>query len=111
MLEAFNDMPIKQVGNGATIYMRDVAQVRDGSPCRPRSSAERHARGVLLTMLKNGNASTLDIVNQVKEMLPRIAGHAAAGAEDHQLFDQSLFVRAAVDGVVNESIIAACSPR
>ena len=98
--EAFNDIPIKVV-NGATIYMRDVAQVRDGFTTQTTVVRRDGKRGALVTLLKNGNASTLDIVNQVKAMMPRDQGGGAARAcEIELLFDQSLFVTAAVEGVV-----------
>jgi multidrug efflux pump subunit AcrB len=101
----FNDIPIKVV-NGATIHMRDVAQVRDGSQAQTTIVRRNGSRGALVTLLKNGNASTLDIVNQVKEMLPAIKASAPKGLDINLLFDQSLFVTAAVHGVVVESIIA-----
>ena len=103
---AFNDIPVKQ-SNGATIYLRDVAQVRDGY--NPQTTVVRRDgnRGALVTILKNGGASTLDIIRQVKEMMPSIRDSAPKGLDIDLLFDQSLFVQAAVDGVVHESVIAA----
>src|SRR5436190_7069678 len=101
--EAFNDIPIKVV-NGATVYMRDVAQVRDGSQAQTTIVRRNGSRGALVTLLKNGNASTLDIVNQVKAMMPAIKASAPKGLDINLLFDQSLFVTAAVHGVVVESI-------
>jgi CzcA family heavy metal efflux pump len=103
--EAFNNVPIKVV-NGATIYMKDVAQVRDGFTTQTTVVRRDGKRGALLTILKNGNASTLDIVNKVKALLPQLRAAAPAGLEIDLLFDQSLFVQAAVEGVVTESIIA-----
>src|SRR6266542_4240165 len=102
---AFNNIPIK-VANGATVYMRDVAFVRDGYTTQTTIVRRDGQRGALLTILKNGNASTLDIVGQVKAMLPQIRAAAREGLHIHLLFDQSLFVEAAVEGVVHESIIA-----
>src|SRR5436190_1323803 len=102
---AFNDIPIKVV-NGATIYMRDVAQVRDGSPVQTTIVRRNGSRGALVTLLKNGNASTLDIVNQVKGMMPQIQAAAPKNLRIELLFDQSLFVTSAIEGVVVESIIA-----
>lgn len=102
---AFNDIPIKVV-NGATVYMRDVAQVRDGSPSQTTIVRRNGRRGALVSLLKNGNASTLDIVNQVKQMMPQIQAAAPQDLRIELLFDQSLFVTAAVQGVVVESIIA-----
>jgi CzcA family heavy metal efflux pump len=102
---AFNDIPLKVV-NGATIYMRDVAQVRDGSSTQTTVVRRNGTRGALVTLLKNGNASTLDIVHQVKQMMPQIQASAPKGMKVELLFDQSLFVTAAIEGVVVESIIA-----
>ena len=102
---AFNEIPIK-VSNGATIYMRDVAQVRDGSSTQTTMVRRNGNRGALVTLLKNGNASTLDIVNQVKAMMPAIQASAPKDMNIELLFDQSLFVTAAIEGLVVESIIA-----
>ena len=102
---AFNLIPIKVV-NGATVYMQDVAYVRDGFAAQTTVVRRDGARGALVTLLKNGNASTLDIVKQVKAMLPEIQAAAPKGLKIDLLFDQSLFVEAAVHGVVVESIIA-----
>lgn len=102
---AFNDIPLKVV-NGATIYMRDVAQVRDGSSTQTTVVRRNGTRGALVTLLKNGNASTLDIVHQVKQMMPQIQASAPKEMKVELLFDQSLFVTAAIEGVVVESIIA-----
>jgi multidrug efflux pump subunit AcrB len=106
-IEAFNDLPIKQV-NGGMIYLRDVANVRDGSRVQTNVVRRDGQRGALLTILKSGGASTLDIIEQVKKLLPSMRAAAPPGLEINLLFDQSLFVRAAVEGVIRESIIAAC---
>lgn len=103
--ESFNDIPVKVV-NGATVYMRDVAQVRDGSTSQSTIVRRNGTRGALVTLLKNGNASTLDIVHQVQSMMPQIRAAAPEGLKIDLLFDQSLFVTAAIEGVVMESIIA-----
>jgi multidrug efflux pump subunit AcrB len=103
--DRFNDIPIKVV-NGATVYMRDVAQVRDGSTSQTTIVRRNGSRGALVTLLKNGNASTLDIVNQVKRLMPEIQAAAPSDLRIELLFDQSLFVTAAIEGVVTESIIA-----
>lgn len=103
--DSFNNIPIKLVG-GATIYMRDVAQVRDGSTSQTTIVRRNGSRGALVTLLKNGNASTLDIVNQVRKLMPEIRAAAPADLRIDLLFDQSLFVTAAIEGVVAESIIA-----
>lgn len=102
---AFNSIPIKVV-DGVTIYMRDVAQVRDGSQSQTTIVRRNGSRGALVTLLKNGNASTLDVVNQVKAMMPEIRAAAPKDLKIELLFDQSLFVKAAIEGVVSESIIA-----
>jgi CzcA family heavy metal efflux pump len=105
IVEAMNDMPVKQ-SNGATIYMRDVAQVHDGAA--PQSNVVRQDghRSALLPIIKSGG-STIDIVNRVKAVLPRIMSTLPPELSAKPLFDQSVFVRAAVDGVVKEAIIAA----
>ena len=104
-IDQFNRIPIKQVG-GAMIYMEDVAQVRDGFTTQTTVVRRDGTRGALVTILKNGKASTLDIVHQIKEKLPTIQASAPKGLKIDLLFDQSLFVEAAVEGVVHESIIA-----
>ncbi|MBS1790090.1 MAG: efflux RND transporter permease subunit [Acidobacteria bacterium] len=104
---ALNDLPIKQVG-GATIYLRDVAQVRDGSQVQTNIVRQDGRRSALLTILKGGGASTLDIVSRVKERLPKILTTLPKELNVNLLFDQSLFVRAAINGVLFEAIIAAC---
>ncbi|MBP6822675.1 MAG: efflux RND transporter permease subunit [Acidobacteria bacterium] len=104
---ALNDLPIKQVG-GATIYIRDVAQVRDGSQVQTNIVRQDGRRSALLTILKSGGASTLDIVSRVKERLPSVLSTLPKELNVNFLFDQSLFVRAAINGVLFEAIIAAC---
>jgi CzcA family heavy metal efflux pump len=102
-----NDLPIRTV-QGNTIYIRDVAHVRDGFT--PQTNIVRHdgQRAVLLTILKYGKASTLDIVDRVRAELPRIKAAMPPALEIQPTLDQSLFVRAAVDGVIQEAILAAC---
>ncbi len=102
---SFNDIPIRASG-GATIYMRDVAQVRDGSNSQTTVVRRNGTRGALVTLLKNGNASTLDIVHEVQQVMPEIRAAAPGDLQIDLLFDQSLFVTAAIEGVVTESIIA-----
>jgi multidrug efflux pump subunit AcrB len=101
-----NDVPIKQV-NGSMVYVRDVAHVRDGFAVQTNVVRKDGSRSALLTILKNGGASTLDIVNQIKALLPGMRAAAPPGLEMTELFDQSIFVRAAVGGVVQEGVIAA----
>ena len=101
-----NDLPIKTV-NGATVYIKDVAQVRDGYAVQQNIVRTNGTRSALLSVLKNGTASTLDIISRVREQLPRIMAGMPPGLEIKQLFDQSLFVRAAISGVLREGTIAA----
>ena len=103
--DLFNNIPIKTVGS-TTIYMRDVAQVRDGSTSQTTIVRRNGSRGALVTLLKNGNASTLDIVDRVKALMPQIKASAPKDLRIELLFDQSLFVTAAIEGVITESIIA-----
>src|SRR6266436_3873630 len=106
LVTALNDVPLKTV-NGAPIYMRDVAQVRDGYSVQTNIVRTDGNRSALLTVLKHGSASTLSVVNDVKKLLPQIAATLPADLKISQLFDQSLFVRASVGGVVREATIAA----
>jgi len=102
-----NDLPIK-TDKGATIYIRDVAHVRDGFPPQTNIAHVNGQRASLLTVLKSGSYSTLDIVSGVKAILPSIATTVPSNLEMHPLADQSLFVRAAISGVLREGMIAAC---
>ncbi len=102
-----NDIPVKTI-NGATIYMRDVAHVRDGFTPQTNVVRQDGVRGTLLSILKNGNASTTSVVKDVQAMLPQVAKTLPEGIQIKQLFDQSLFVRAAIQGVLKEALTAAC---
>ena len=106
LISQMNELPVKVV-NGATVYMKDVAQVRDGYIVQTNIVRTNGSRGALLTVLKNGKASTLSIVKAVKEVLPKILAGLPPELEVRQLFDQSLFVRAAILGVLREALIAA----
>jgi multidrug efflux pump subunit AcrB len=106
VLAALNDLPVKHV-NGAMVYVRDVAHVRDGFAVQTNLVRLDGRRSALLTVIKKGGASTLTIVTQLKELLPTIRAAAPAGLEVKELFDQSLFVRAAITGVLTEGAIAA----
>jgi len=106
VLSQLNDLPVKTV-NGATVYLKDVATVRDGFAVQTNIVRTNGTRGALLTILRNGQASTLDIVNKVKAQLPRIEAAMPPELKVRQLFDQSLFVRASINGVVREASIAA----
>ncbi|HTF43063.1 MAG TPA: efflux RND transporter permease subunit, partial [Terriglobales bacterium] len=102
-----NELPIK-TQNGATIYIRDVAHVRDGFPPQTNIVRQDGARGTLLSVMKNGGASTLDIVKNIKDMLPRLQSTLPPELNMKLLFDQSLFVRASIEGVIKEALTAAC---
>lgn len=106
-VEELNDLPIRTV-RGNTVYIRDVAHVRDGSPPQTNIVHVDGQRSALISILKVGNASTLDIVSRVKQLLPIIKKGLPPEMEIRPLEDQSLFVRAAIQGVVREAIIAAC---
>src|SRR6266571_2879143 len=102
-----NDLPIKQVGN-STIYLRDVAQVSNGFAPQTNIVRQDGRRGTLLTIMKTGAASTLDVVQGIRDMLPRVAMTLPSALHIQPLADQAIFVRAAVSGVIREAIIAAC---
>lgn len=106
LADQLNNLPVKQV-NGATIYMRDVAHVRDGAPPQRNVVRMDGHRAVLMSVLKSGEASTLDIVDDVKSILPRLKETLPKALTVVPLADQSIFVRAAVSGVIKEGIIAA----
>jgi multidrug efflux pump subunit AcrB len=106
IVEELNDLPIKTV-NGATIYVRDVAQVRDGYQPQQNVVRQNGVRGALLTVLKNGSASTIDVVNGVKQTMVRILKTLPPELDVKEFADQSLFVRAAINDVVKEGVIAA----
>ncbi len=102
-----NDLPIKVIGD-STVYLRDVANVRDGFSPQTNIVRQDGRRGALVTVLKSGNASTIDVVEGVRNLLPRVAGTLPPELNIKPLADQSLFVRAAVNSVIREAIIAAC---
>jgi multidrug efflux pump subunit AcrB len=106
VLDEMNGLPMKVV-NGATVYLRDVAQVHDGYSVQTSIVRTNGSRGALLTVMRNGKASTLAVVNNVKEYLPKILAGLPNTLKVRHLFDQSLFVRAAIEGVLKEAIIAA----
>ncbi|RZL92838.1 MAG: efflux RND transporter permease subunit [Variovorax sp.] len=106
VLTGLNDLPVR-TANGATTYLRDVAYVRDGFSPQTNVVRQDGVRGVLLSVIKNGSASTLDIVSNLRAMLPVAAQGMPADIKVTPLFDQSLFVKAAVQGVVLEAILAA----
>src|SRR5437016_9590430 len=106
-VEELNDLPVKTV-NGATIYMKDVAHVRDGFSPKTNIVLSNGQRGVLMSIYKTGTASTIDIVDKVKQMLDYNKGSVPEGLHVSTFFDQSLYVRASIQGVIREAIIAAC---
>ncbi|HWB87392.1 MAG TPA: efflux RND transporter permease subunit [Bryobacteraceae bacterium] len=106
MAAAFNRLPIRQV-HGTTIYVGDVAHVRDGYAVQTNIVRHNGARAALLTVLKNGGSSTLEIVRQLKQMLPRIRSTLPPSLNLRLMFDQSIFVKAAIAGVLREATIAA----
>jgi len=105
-IAGLNDLPVKTSG-GATTYLKDVAYVRDGFSPQTNIVRQDGRRGVLLSVLKNGGASTLDIVANLKALLPRVQSILPQDVKVTPLFDQSVFVKAAVQGVVSEALIAA----
>uniref|UniRef100_UPI00131C5836 efflux RND transporter permease subunit n=1 Tax=Beijerinckia sp. L45 TaxID=1641855 RepID=UPI00131C5836 len=105
-MAAFNDLPIKTVG-GTVIYMRDVAQVHDGNPPQQNVVELDGQKAVLMTVLKAGSASTLNIIAGVKGLLPGLRDALPPSLNLKAVGDQSDFVKAAVSGVVREGIIAA----
>jgi multidrug efflux pump subunit AcrB len=101
-----NNAPIRTV-NGITTYIRDVALVHDGSPPQTNIVRVNGQRAVLMSILKIGDASTLDIVDTLQKMLPRIRAAIPRNLQISPISDQSLFVRAAISGVIREGVIAA----
>jgi multidrug efflux pump subunit AcrB len=106
-VQELNDIPLKQI-NGHMIYIRDVAHVRDGFAVQQNIVRSDGIRASLLTIIKSGAASTLDIVARIKKAVPLVAKTLPPGLEIRTLLDQSLFVRAAVQSVIKEAVIAAC---
>jgi multidrug efflux pump subunit AcrB len=105
-LAGISNLPLRQV-NGTTIYMHDVATVSDGSIPQTNIVRQDGHRGVLVTVLKSGNASTLSVVSGIRALLPRIASTVSPDLRMKPIGDQSIFVRASIDGVVREAVIAA----
>ena len=101
-----NDLPVK-TSNGSTLYMRDVAHIRDGFAPQTNIVRQDGNRGALMSIYKNGNASTLQIVAGIKNIVAQAAQSLPPELKVTALFDQSLFVRASINGVVREGLIAA----
>jgi multidrug efflux pump subunit AcrB len=107
IVEQLNQLPIRQV-NGAIVYIRDVAHVRDGNPPQTNIVRVDGKRAIVMNILKTGSASTLDIIMGVREQIDGMQGRLPPQLRIAYLSDQSIFVRAAISGVVREAIIAAC---
>jgi CzcA family heavy metal efflux pump len=105
-LERINDLPVKKV-NGTIIYLHDVSFVHDGAPPQTNMVRVNGAHAVLMTILKAGSASTLNVIQGVKALLPRVEESLPAGFSLHAVGDQSLFVKAAIVGVLREAGLAA----
>jgi multidrug efflux pump subunit AcrB len=106
VISELGDLPIKTV-NGAMVYIRDVASVRDGNPPQTNIVHVEGARSVLMQILKNGSVSTLAIIDGIKQKLIEIKDTLPSNLKIAQLGDQSIFIKAAVNGVIREGIIAA----
>ncbi|HVB87792.1 MAG TPA: efflux RND transporter permease subunit [Candidatus Dormibacteraeota bacterium] len=106
-VQELNDLPVKQIGN-STIYIHDVANVRDGYPPQTNIVRVDGRRAALLPVLKGGDVSTLDIIANVKKKIPTILAGLPPQLRVQFLSDQSVFVRASINGVVREGVIAAC---
>lgn len=105
-IRAFNDLPIKQI-NGTTIYLKDVAHVRDGFAVQTNIVHQDGRRSTLLNVLKNGSASTIAVVERLRKALPQVLSTVPKEIDVKLLADQSIFVKAAVAGVVREAAVAA----
>ncbi len=106
MLDKINDLPVKKV-NGTVIFVRDVAFVHQGSPPQLNMVRVNGARAVLMTILKTGSSSTLDIIDGIKSLLPRVQESLPSSLTLRAVGDQSVFVKAAVLGVIREAVLAA----
>jgi CzcA family heavy metal efflux pump len=106
-IAALNNLPIKTV-NGSTTYIRDIGNVRDGFPPQTNIVRVDGQRAALMTIQKTGNASTLQIISDVRAQLPLIAAQLPPALKMQPIADQSVFVRGAISGVVREALIAAC---
>jgi multidrug efflux pump subunit AcrB len=105
-VEGLNELPVRAT-NGAIVYMKDIAQVRNGYAVQTNVVRQNGSRGAFLTVLKNGKASTLDIVNSIKKAIPRVKADLPPALQIVPLFDQSIFVRASINEVLREAGIAA----
>ncbi len=106
-VEALNNLPIR-AANGAIVYMKDIGQIRNGFAVQTNIVRQNGRRSALLTVLRNGKASTLDIVNEVKKALPRVKADLPSALNITPMFDQSIFVRTSINEVLREAGVAAC---
>src|SRR5580698_900293 len=107
-IRELNEMPVKVV-NGATVYMKDVSQVRDGAAIQTSIVRVDGQKGALMVVMRNGRASTLRVVDDIKKAIKNtVLPQAPPDLQLRQLADQSLFVRASIEGVIREAVIAAC---
>src|SRR5690348_11025152 len=106
-VQAFNDFPVKVV-KGSPVYIRDIGHVRDGFSPQTNIVRQDGRRAVLLTIMKAGNASTLEVVDGVRKLLPAVAATLPPELRIQPLADQSIFSRASIAGVIREAVIAAC---
>lgn len=106
VIDAFNNLPVKQV-NGATVYVRDVANVHDGYAVQTNIVHQDGRRSILLNVLRQGGASTIAVVDRIKAALPKVMATLPPELKVHMLSDQSKFVKNAIDGVIKEAITAA----
>ena len=107
VVQTLNDLPVRTV-NGAVIYIRDVAHVRDGNPPQTNIVRVDGKRAIMMSIMKTGSASTLDIIAGVHSKIAAMKGRLPPQLKISSLSDQSIFVRGAIMGVVREAIIAAC---
>ncbi len=105
-IDDLNDIPVK-FANGGTVFLKDIGQVHDGSAVQQNIVRENGRRSVLLSVIKNGNASTLAVVNGVRDVLRVARAAAPAGLSINELFDQSKLVTSSIASVVREGAIAA----
>lgn len=105
-VEGFNHLPLKQI-NGTTVYLKDVAHVRDGFAVQTNIVHQDGRRSTLLNVLKSGSASTISVVERVRKALPQVLSTVPKSLNVQLIADQSVFVKAAVDGVIREAAIAA----
>ena len=106
LLDRINDLPVKKV-NGTILYLHDVAYVHEGSPPQTNLVRVNGSHAVLMTILKAGAASTLNVIDGIKSLLPRVQESLPAGLSVRAVGDQSIFVKAAIFGVLREAVLAA----